>query len=60
VITGVNLLLEENWFGVSRPLDLIADVRAALDNWPKFAKEAGLNEKAADAIAGSLSWSEAC
>jgi serine/threonine-protein kinase HipA len=44
-------LIEAERFGVRRPLDLLADVRAALDNWPKFANEAGLNTTTANAIA---------
>ena len=46
-----DLLKEADRFGVRRPLDLIADVRAALANWPAFAKEAGLSAATADGIA---------
>lgn len=53
-ITRADLLQEADRFGVRRPLDLIADVRAALDNWPRFAAEAGLGAKTVEAIAGEF------
>ena len=43
-ITRADLLLEADRFGVRRPLDALADVRAALDAWPEFARQAGLAE----------------
>ncbi|HQS57754.1 MAG TPA: hypothetical protein PLU16_03280 [Gallionellaceae bacterium] len=46
--------LKADRFGVRRPLDLIADVKAALDNWPRFAAEAGLGAKMVEAIAGEF------
>jgi serine/threonine-protein kinase HipA len=49
-----DLLIEAERFGVRRPLDMLADVRAALDNWPKFANEAGLSATAADNIAADF------
>jgi serine/threonine-protein kinase HipA len=53
-ITRADLLLEAERFGVRRPLNLLADVRAALDNWHKFAKEAGLIATTADSIAADF------
>ena len=53
-ITRADLLVEADRFGVRRPLDMLADVRAALDNWPKFANEAGLSATAADNIAADF------
>jgi serine/threonine-protein kinase HipA len=53
-ITRADLLQEADRFGVRRPLDLIADVKAALDNWPKFAAEAGLGAKTVEAIAAEF------
>lgn len=53
-ITRADLLLEAERFGVRRPLNLLADVRAALDNWHKFAKEAGLIFTTADSIAADF------
>jgi serine/threonine-protein kinase HipA len=50
-ITRADLLLEADRFGVRRPLDLLADVRAALENWRDFATEAGLGAGAADEVA---------
>lgn len=53
-LTRADLLVEADRFGVRRPLDLIVDVRAALNNWPEFAKQAGLNTAAANAIAADF------
>ncbi len=53
-ITRADLLIEADRFGVRRPLDLLADVRAALDSWLKFANKAGLNATTADAIAADF------
>lgn len=53
-ITRADLLQEADRFGVRRPLDLIAEVRAALDNWPSFAAEAGLGAKTVEAIVGEF------
>ena len=41
-ITRKDLLTEAERFGVRRPLDALADVRAALDGWSSFAAEARL------------------
>jgi serine/threonine-protein kinase HipA len=49
-IRRTDLLLEADRFGVRRPQDLLADVRAALDEWPKFAREAGLSATSADQV----------
>jgi serine/threonine-protein kinase HipA len=50
-ITRADLLVEAERFGVRRPLDLLSEVRAALDSWQQFAKDAGLNTTTANAIA---------
>ena len=44
-ITRADLLAEADRFGVRRPQDALKEVRAALDQWPDFAKQAGLGEK---------------
>jgi len=49
-ITRSDLLVEADRFGVRRPLDALADVRAALDAWPEFARQAGLTEQSAAAV----------
>jgi serine/threonine-protein kinase HipA len=49
-ITRADLLVEADRFGVRRPLDALADVRAALDAWPDFAHTAGLSPKTLDDI----------
>jgi serine/threonine-protein kinase HipA len=53
-ITRADLLLEAERFGVRRPLNLLADVRAALESWQRFAKEAGLIATTADSIAADF------
>lgn len=53
-ITRADLLLEAERFGVRRPLNLLADVRAAVGSWQKFAKEAGLITATADSIAADF------
>ena len=53
-IRRTDLLLEADRFGVRRPQDLLADVRGALDEWPKFAKAAGLSAKTADQVAADF------
>jgi serine/threonine-protein kinase HipA len=50
-ITRADLLVEADRFGVRRPLDILADVRAALDNWPDYANAAGLSNATSNAIA---------
>ncbi len=44
-ITRADLLAEADRFGVRRPQDALKEVRAALDQWPDFGKQAGLGEK---------------
>jgi len=46
--------LKAGRFGVRRSQDLIADVRAALESWPRFAAEAGLGGETVEAIAGEF------
>lgn len=53
-ITRADLLVEAERFGVRRALDLLAEVRAALDSWHQFAKDAGLNPQTANAIANDF------
>jgi serine/threonine-protein kinase HipA len=53
-ITREDLLMEADRFGVRRPNDLLADVRAALENWSGFAKEAGLSDSSSDRVAADF------
>lgn len=53
-ITREDLLMEADRFGVRRPNDLLADVRAALENWSGFAKEAGLSNSSSDRVAADF------
>jgi len=50
-IVRADLLAEADRFGVRRPNDLLADVRAALENWSSHAKEAGLSQAASENVA---------
>jgi serine/threonine-protein kinase HipA len=53
-ITRTDLLAEADRFGVRRANDLLADVRAAVENWNSCAKEAGLTRAAADRVAADF------
>ncbi len=53
-ISRADLLLEADRFGVRRTLDILADVRAALDNWPDYANAAGLSNATANVIAADF------
>jgi serine/threonine-protein kinase HipA len=53
-ITRTDLLREADRFGVRRANDLLADVRAAVENWSTYAKEAGLNPAASDRVAADF------
>ena len=46
-----DLLAEAERFGVRRPLDLLNEVRSALDSWQQFSTDAGLSSITAHAIA---------
>jgi serine/threonine-protein kinase HipA len=49
-ISRADLLAEADRFGVRRPKDLLAEVRAAVANWPSFAREAELSAAAAGQV----------
>lgn len=53
-ITRQDLLLEADRFGVRRPLDLLANVRAVLDNWTQYAEEAAVPDEIATRIAADF------
>ena len=53
-ITREDTLVEADRFGVSRPSDLLNDVRTALASWPKFTQEAGLRDSASDRVAADF------
>ena len=46
-----DILVEAERFSVSRPADLLKDVRSALENWPTFSKEAGVSNSTSDRVA---------
>jgi serine/threonine-protein kinase HipA len=53
-ITRDDLLLDADRFGVRRPKDMLAGVRAALENWPGFARQAGLSAATTDRVAADF------
>jgi serine/threonine-protein kinase HipA len=53
-VTRPDLLEIADRFGVRRPLDALADVRSALDNWPRFAKDAGMSLSLSERVARDL------
>ena len=53
-IARADLLVEAERFGVRRPLDALADVRAALDAWPQFASAAGLTTQTINDISADF------
>ncbi|MGC1449592.1 MAG: type II toxin-antitoxin system HipA family toxin [Candidatus Sulfotelmatobacter sp.] len=53
-ITRDDLLQEADRFGVRRPKDILIDVGTALDNWPTFAREAGLSAPTSDRVAADF------
>jgi serine/threonine-protein kinase HipA len=50
-IARADLMLEADRFGVSRPGDLLEDVRTALESWPEFSKDAGLSDSVSGRVA---------
>lgn len=50
-ITRADLLIEAERFGVRRPKDALSEIRAAIDNWPTHAREAGLKSATRDRVA---------
>jgi serine/threonine-protein kinase HipA len=50
-ITRVDLLEVADRFGVRKPQDALADVRAAMDNWSSFAADAGIPSSLRDRVA---------
>ena len=54
-ITRADLLAEADRFGVRRANDLLADVRAAVENWPSHSKEAGLIQTTSERVAADFS-----
>lgn len=53
-ITRADLLAEADRFGVRRPNDILTDVRAALENWTSYAKEASLSHTTSDTVAADF------
>ena len=53
-ITRDDLLEDADRFGVRRTLEILADVRAALESWPDFAQKAGLEPSLRDRVASDF------
>lgn len=49
-----DLLAEADRFGVAKPGDLLKEVRAAIESWPSFAKEAGLSDSTSARVAADF------
>ena len=49
-----DILIEAERFSVSRPVDILKDVRSALENWPTFSKQASLNKSTSDRVAADF------
>lgn len=49
-----DLIAETERFSVSRPADLLKDVRTALESWPTFSKAAGLSDSASARVAADF------
>lgn len=49
-----DLLVEGDRFGVRRPIDILADVRAALQSWNEFCEAAGINAKSAERVSSDF------
>jgi hypothetical protein len=47
-------MVEAERFGARRPRVLLADVRGAVEDWPRYAKEAGLSRRTSGLIADDL------
>jgi serine/threonine-protein kinase HipA len=53
-IARQDFLAEADRFGVSRPAAPLNEVRAALEIWPGFAREAGLTNSVSDRVAADF------
>jgi serine/threonine-protein kinase HipA len=53
-IARADLMEVADRFGVRRPQDALADIRAALDHWPGFAKDAGIAPSLTERVAQDL------
>jgi hypothetical protein len=53
-IAREDLLMEAERFGVSRPVDLLKDVRTAVESWSRFSNEAGLSDSASQRVAADF------
>jgi serine/threonine-protein kinase HipA len=53
-ITREDMVVEADRFGVVRPIDRLNAVHAALESWPRFAKEAGLSDSTSGRVAADF------
>ncbi len=53
-ITRDDLLHEADRFGIRRPQDALVKVRSALESWPQFAQNAGLQAPSLDRVAADF------
>jgi serine/threonine-protein kinase HipA len=53
-ISREDLLAVADRFGIRKPVHALSDVRAAIDNWSQFAKQANLSQALQDRVADDL------
>jgi serine/threonine-protein kinase HipA len=53
-IGRADLLAEADRFSVRRPRDLLAEMRSAIERWPEFAAQAGLDDRVAEQVAADF------
>jgi serine/threonine-protein kinase HipA len=53
-ISREDLLAVADRFGIRKPVNALSDVRAAIDNWSQFAKQANLSQALQDRVADDL------
>jgi serine/threonine-protein kinase HipA len=53
-ITRDDLLADADRFSVRKPRETLAEVRAALENWPEFALQAGMETSLRDRVASDF------
>jgi serine/threonine-protein kinase HipA len=53
-ITRDDLLEDADRFSVRKPREILAEMRAALENWPEFARQAGIETPLRDRVASDF------
>jgi len=53
-ITRTDLLAEADRYGVRKPREILAELRASLQNWPEHARKAGLKQSVTERVANDF------